>query len=307
MSNLSNFKAGYAAILGKPNVGKSTLLNQVLDFDLSIVTPKPQTTRKKVIGILNSETFQVIFIDTPGIIEPRYSLQKIMMRYIRTAMEDADVLLYMVDASETHPDYMVDASETHPEREEMKVGVEKQDKPMILLINKIDLIQKDRILPLIETYKKIYPFKEIIPVSALNKDGMDQTVQEVVRLLPQNPPYYPSDYVTDQQERFFVAEIIREKVFLRYGEEIPYSTHVDIEEFREREGRKDYIRAAIYVEKNSQKGILIGREGRALKKVGELARKEMETFLNRPVFLELFVKVSENWRRKDDTLRELGY
>jgi GTP-binding protein Era len=219
-----------------------------------------------------------------------------MMRYIRTAMEDADVLLYMVDASETHP-----------EREEMKVGVEKQDKPMILLINKIDLIQKDRILPLIETYKKIYPFKEIIPVSALNKDGMDQTVQEVVRLLPQNPPYYPSDYVTDQQERFFVAEIIREKVFLRYGEEIPYSTHVDIEEFREREGRKDYIRAVIYVEKNSQKGILIGREGRALKKVGELARKEMETFLNRPVFLELFVKVSENWRRKDDTLRELGY
>jgi GTP-binding protein Era len=279
MSNLSNFKAGYAAILGKPNVGKSTLLNQVLDFDLSIVTPKPQTTRKKVIGILNSETFQVIFIDTPGIIEPRYSLQKIMMRYIRTAMEDADVLLYMVDASETH----------------------------ILLINKIDLIQKDRILPLIETYKKIYPFKEIIPVSAIGKDGLDQTVQEVVRLLPQNPPYYPSDYVTDQHERFFVAEIIREKVFLRYGEEIPYSTHVDIEEFREREGRKDYIRATIYVEKNSQKGILIGREGRALKKVGELARKEMETFLNRPVFLELFVKVSENWRKNDDTLRELGY
>jgi GTP-binding protein Era len=238
MSNLSNFKAGYAAILGKPNVGKSTLLNQVLDFDLSIVTPKPQTTRKKVIGILNSETFQVIFIDTPGIIEPRYSLQKIMMRYIRTAMEDADVLLYMVDASETHP----------------------EDKPVILLINKIDLIQKDRILPLIETYKKIYPFKEIIPVSAIGKDGLDQTVQEVVRLLPQNPPYYPSDYVTDQHERFFVAEIIREKVFLRYGEEIPYSTHVDIEEFREREGRKDYIRATIYVEKNSQKGILIGRD-----------------------------------------------
>jgi GTP-binding protein Era len=268
----------------------------LLDFDLSIVTPKPQTTRKKIIGILNSKTFQVIFIDTPGIIEPRYSLQKIMMKYIRTAMEDADILLYMVDASEDHP-----------EREKIKVSVEKQDKPVILLINKIDLIQKDRLLPLIEKYKNIYPFREIIPVSALRKDGLDQTVQEVVRLLPSNPPYYPSDYVTDQQERFFVAEIIREKVFLRYGEEIPYSTHVDIEEFREREGRKDYIRATIYVEKNSQKGILIGRDGHALKKVGELSRKEMETFLNRPVFLELFVKVSENWRKKDDTLRELGY
>lgn len=296
MSNHSNFKSGYAAILGKPNVGKSTLLNGILDFDLSIVTPKPQTTRKKVIGILNKETCQVIFIDTPGIIEPRYSLQKIMMRYIRTAMEDADVLLYMVDASEAHP-----------EKEEVRVRVERQDKPVILLINKIDLIQKDRLLPLIEMYRNIYPFKEIIPVSALRKDGLDGTVQAVVRLLPENPPYYPSDYVTDQQERFFVAEIIREKVFLRYGEEIPYSTHVEIEEFREREGRKDYIRATIYVEKNSQKGILIGRDGQALKKVGELARKEMETFLDRPVFLDLFVKVSENWRRKDDTLRDLGY
>lgn len=293
---IPGFRAGYAAILGKPNVGKSTLLNQILDFDLSIVTPKPQTTRKKVIGILNSETYQVIFIDTPGIIKPRYSLQKIMMKYIRIAMEDADILLYMVDASEAHQ-----------EREEVRVRVEKQDKPVILLINKIDLIQKDRLLPLIEMYNTIYPFKEIIPVSALRKDGLDQTVQSVVRFIPQNPPYYPSDYVTDQQERFFVGEIIREKVFLRYGEEIPYSTHVEIEEFREREGRKDYIRATIYVEKNSQKGILIGRDGHALKKVGELARKEIETFLNRPVFLELFVKVSENWRKKDDTLRELGY
>lgn len=293
---IPGFRAGYAAILGKPNVGKSTLLNQILDFDLSIVTPKPQTTRKKVIGILNSELYQVIFVDTPGIIEPRYSLQKIMMKYIRIAMEDADVLLYMVDASETHP-----------EGEEVRVRVEKQDKPVILLINKIDLIQKDRLLPLIENYKNIYPFREIIPVSALRKDGLDQTVQSVVRLLPQNPPYYPSDYVTDQQERFFVAEIIREKVFLRYGEEIPYSTHVEIEEFREREGRKDYIRATIHVEKYSQKGILIGRDGHALKKVGELARKEMETFLNRLVFLELFVKVSENWRKKEDTLRDLGY
>jgi GTP-binding protein Era len=292
----TEFKAGYVAIIGKTNVGKSTLLNQMLNFKLSIVTPKPQTTRKRVIGILNGEDYQIVFIDTPGIIDPRYSLQEIMMKYIRAAMKDADVLLYMIDVSISHP-----------VTEEVKDRIEPLGKPVILLLNKIDLVHKPMLLSIIDEYQKIYPFEAIIPISALKNDGLDRVIQEVVRLLPTNPPYYPSDYITYQQERFFVSEIIREKVFYLYGEEIPYSTHVEIEEFKEREKGKDYIRATIYVERDSQKGILIGKKGQALRRVGELARKEIEAFLNRPVFLELFVKVSEDWRKKEGKLRELGY
>jgi GTP-binding protein Era len=296
MKESTDFKAGYVAIIGKTNVGKSTLLNQMLKFKLSIVTPKPQTTRKRVIGILNGENYQIIFIDTPGIIDPRYSLQEIMMRYIKAAMKDADVLLYMTDVSISHP-----------VTEDVKDRIEPLGKPVILLLNKIDLVHKPSLLSIIDEYQKIYPFEAIIPISALKNDGLDRVIQEVVRLLPTNPPYYPSDYITYQQERFFVSEIIREKVFYLYGEEIPYSTHVEIEEFKEREKGKDYIRATIYVERDSQKGILIGKKGQALRRVGELARKEIEAFLNRPVFLELFVKVSEDWRKKEGKLREMGY
>lgn len=289
-----DFKAGYVSIIGKTNVGKSTLVNQLLRFKLSIVTPKPQTTRKRVIGILNGEGYQIIFIDTPGIIEPRYTLQEIMMKYVRRAMEDADVILYMVDVSIAHP--VEDVKE--------RVRVEK---PVLLLLNKIDLVRKDMLLSIIDEYSKAYPFEGIIPISALKNDGLDRVINEIIRLLPQSPPYYPSDYITPDQERFFVAEIIREKVFLLYGEEVPYSTHVEVEEFREREKGKDYIRATIYVEKESQKGILIGKSGHALKRVGREARQEIEGFLGRPVFLELFVKVSEGWRKKEGRLRELGY
>jgi GTP-binding protein Era len=295
MKEPTDFRAGYVAIIGKTNVGKSTLLNQILNFKLSIVTPKPQTTRKKVIGILNGENYQIIFIDTPGIIEPKYTLQQIMMKYVKTAMEDADVLLYMVDVSR------------HEIIDEVKEKAEPLGKPVILLLNKIDLIRKPMLLSIIDEYRKVYPFEAIIPISALENDGLDRVIQEVVKLLPLHPPYYPSDYITYQQERFFVAEIIREKVFFLYGEEIPYSTHIEIEEFKERQKGKDYIRATIYVEKDSQKGILIGKKAQALKRVGELARKEIEAFLDRPVFLELFVKVSEDWRKKEGKLRELGY
>ncbi|NOX36907.1 MAG: GTPase Era [Calditrichaeota bacterium] len=291
-----DFKAGYVAILGRPNVGKSTLLNQILKFKLSIVTPKPQTTRKRVLGILNGENYQIIFIDTPGIIEPRYNLQKVMMKYVRNAMEDADVLLYMVDASRPTEDL-----------EAVKERIEPVGKPVILALNKVDLVRKDTLLPMIDQYRKIYPFEAIVPISALKNDGVDRLLREIVRLLPQSPPYYPSDYITPEQERFFVAEIIREKIFLLYGEEIPYSTHVEIEEFKERPEQKDYIRAIIYVEKPSQKGILIGKQGQALKKVGQYAREEIEAFLGRPVFLELFVKVNEDWRKKDTKLRRLGF
>ncbi len=296
MEKPENFKSGYVAILGRPNVGKSTLLNQLLKMKLSIVTPKPQTTRKKVLGILNGENFQIIFIDTPGIIDPTYNLQKVMMKYVRHAIEDADVVIYMVDASAPHQHF-----------EEVQEHLNGVEKPVVLLLNKIDRVKKDQLLPMIDGYRQIHPFRAIIPISALKGDGLDRVIPELVKLLPEGHPYYPSDYITPEQERFFVAEIIREKIFLLYGEEIPYATHVEIEEFKERPGHKDYIRAVIYVEKNSQKGILIGKQGQALKRVGQLAREEIEVFLGRPVYLELFVKVNEDWRKSDSKIRRLGY
>jgi len=296
METIQGFKSGYVAILGRPNVGKSTLLNQMLKMKLSIVTPKPQTTRKKVLGILNGENYQIVFIDTPGIIDPKYNLQKVMMKYVRHAIDDADVVLYMVDASAPRQNF--DEVETHLQ------GVEK---PVILVLNKVDLVKKDQLLPMMDAYRQMHDFKALIPISALKGDGVDRVVDELVKLLPEGHPYYPSDYVTPEQERFFVVEIIREKIFLLYGEEIPYSTHVEIEEFKERPGHKDYIRAVIYVEKNSQKGILIGKQGQALKRVGQLAREEIEAFLGRPVYLELFVKVNEDWRKSDTKIRRLGY
>ncbi|GAB4536631.1 MAG: GTPase Era [Thermodesulfovibrionia bacterium] len=291
----SSFKSGYVSIIGKTNVGKSTLLNQLLGLKLSIVTPKPQTTRRRVIGILNGDGYQIVFIDTPGIIEPRYTLQEVMMRYVKMAMEDADIILYMVDVS-------MDKS-----LKDVGEGLRQLYKPVILLLNKIDLIQKDSLLPLIDRYNKVYPFDAIIPISAIKGDGLERVVNELTRLLPEGHPYYPTDYITPTEERFFVSEIIREKVFLLYGEEVPYSIHVEIEEFKERQKGKDYIRAIIYVERESQKGILIGKGGEALKRVGKEARQEIEGFLGRPVFLELFVKVSENWRKKEARLREFGY
>jgi GTP-binding protein Era len=296
MDSYQNFRAGYVALVGRPNVGKSTLLNQLLKMKLSIVTHKPQTTRKKVLGILSGENYQIVFIDTPGIIEPKYNLQKVMMKYVRSAMEDADVIVYLVDASSTRKDF-----------EEIGEQIAPLEKPVILVLNKIDLVKKDDLLPLIDAYRSLYDFRAIVPISALKGDGLDDLVKEIVQNLPYNPPYYPPDYVTDQQERFFVSEIIREKIFQLYGEEIPYSCHVQIEEFKENPGRKDFIRAIIYVERLSQKGILIGKKGQALKRVGELARQEIEAFLGRPVYLELYVKVMEDWRKKESKLRRLGY
>ncbi len=296
METIQGFKSGYVAILGRPNVGKSTLLNQMLKMKLSIVTPKPQTTRKKVLGILNGENYQIIFMDTPGIIDPKYNLQKVMMKYVRNAIADADVILYMVDASVPRQHF-----------EEIQEHLQGVQKPVILVLNKVDLVKKDQLLPLIDAFRQIHEFQAIIPISALKGDGVERVIDEIVQVLPEGHPYYPSDYVTPEQERFFVAEIIREKIFLLYGEEIPYSTHVEIEEFKERPGHKDYIRAVIYVEKNSQKGILIGKQGQALKRVGQMAREEIEAFLGRPVYLELFVKVNEDWRRNEAKIRRLGY
>jgi GTP-binding protein Era len=293
----TDFRSGYVAVIGLPNVGKSTLLNQLLHYKISIVSKKPQTTRKNVLGILNGQDYQVVFTDTPGILQPRYSLQEIMLKYIKSAISDADVLVYMIDLS--------DRRQTPPEIKKQLELV--QGKAVILALNKIDLLEKRQLLPLITQYSGLYDFKAVIPVSAEKNDGLGRLVEEVVENLPFGHPYYPTDYISDQQERFFVAEIIREKIFKFYGEEIPYSSHVEIEEFKERKGAKDYIRAAILVEKPTQKGIMIGKQGQALKRVGLLARKEIEVFLDRPVFLELFVKVTEDWRRKEEQLRRLGY
>jgi GTP-binding protein Era len=292
------FKAGYVAVIGYPNAGKSTLLNHILGQKLSIVTDKPQTTRKNVLGILNAPDYQIVFIDTPGLLDPRYNLQKMMMKFARNAIRDADIIVFVQDVS----------VKKHNPEEVAEILGDTKGKPVILALNKIDLL-KDRkeVLPLIEVYKAAYPFKSIVPISAEYNDGIADLLQEMINLLPFSPPFYPSDYITDQQERFFVAEIIREKIFKLYSKEIPYATHVEIEEFEEKEHGKDYIRAVIYVERSTQKQILIGKNGSALKRVGTYARQDIERFLGRPVFLELFVKVSPDWRKKDSLLKQLGY
>jgi len=290
------FKAGYAAIIGRPNAGKSTLMNALLDIKLSIISAKPQTTRRRILGILNREDMQVIFIDTPGLLKPRYVLQQKMMEQVERALLDADVLLLITDVSVKH----------HPEEIDLRT-INRRGVPVLLLLNKIDLLPKADLLNLIEQYRKFYPFKTIIPVSALKADGLDILNRELARYLPLSPPYYPQDVITDQPERFFIAEIIREKIFRRFYQEIPYSTEVVVEDFKERAHSKDYIYAIIMVERKTQKGIIIGKGGEALKKIGAEARKDIRELLGRDVFLELRVKVNEDWRRKDFKLKKLGY
>ena len=292
-----NFKAGYVALIGRPNVGKSTLMNAFLGQKLSIVTPKPQTTRHRVLGILSGEDYQMIFLDTPGLLIPRYKLQETMVKAARSAIEEADVLLFMIEPED----------KISPANRSILSDLIQTKKPTILTINKIDLIEKDKLLPIIEDYSRNFNLTSIIPISALKADGLDKLRQLLIDNLPVGFPFYPPDTITDQPERFFVAEIIREKIFQKYGEEIPYSTTVTVEEFKERDQGKDYIRAVIYVERNSQKGIIIGKQGAALKRVGQVAREEIELFLGRPVYLELFVKVKEKWRQKEAILREFGY
>ncbi len=292
-----DFKAGYVALIGRPNVGKSTLMNALLGQKLSIVTPKPQTTRHRVLGILTEPDHQIIFLDTPGLMTPRYKLQEKMVKAAKTAITEADVLLVMIEPEET----ISEANRT------ILSEIMLTKKPIILAINKIDLIEKDRLLPMIAAYAEAFRLEEIIPISALKADGLDRLHQLLIKYLPIGLPFYPEDMITDQPERFFVAELIREKIFEKYGEEIPYSTAVAIEEFRERDQGKDYIRAVIYVERDSQKAIVIGKQGMALKQVGQIARQEIELFLGRPVYLELFVKVKEKWRQNETVLRELGF
>jgi GTP-binding protein Era len=288
------FKSGYVAIIGKPNVGKSTLLNSILKYKLSIISPKPQTTRHRVLGILNGEGFQALFLDTPGMIKPAYPLQKLMQREIRSALEDADMILFMIEPKDL------------PDENEKKTIQPLLKKPSILVINKIDLVDKREILPIIEEYSQM-GFKEIFPISALHNDGVEDLKKGIIENLPTGEPFYPQDQLTERPERFFVAEIIREAIFTHYGEEIPYSTTVEIDEFKERGRAKDYIKAIIYTERDSQKAILIGKDGRALKRVGSMARNNIENFLSRGVFLELWVKVKEAWRHDEPFIKDKIY
>lgn len=291
-----NFRCGYVSIIGKPNVGKSTLLNAFLREKLSIVTPKPQTTRHRILGILSEEEYQIIFLDTPGIITPKYQLQSQMVKLSYQAIKEADIVLLLAETKHIEEVIcdLLSKLNTFPEN-------------TILVINKIDLISKDSLLPSIEKAKKLYDFKHIIPISALLNDGIELLLKLIVKLLPEHVPFYPPEVLTVHPERFFVSEIIREKVFTLYGEEIPYFTTVFIEEFKERTGKKDYIRAGVYVERASQRGILIGKKGAALKKLGSLARTDIESLLGREVYLELWVKIKKGWRKDARILKELGY
>lgn len=294
-----DFRCGYVTIIGDPNVGKSTLMNGLLGQKISIVTNKPQTTRHRVLGILSTDGYQMIFLDTPGIIRPRYLLHEVMMQCATSAIADADVLLFMIDAT----DPKTGGDLAHEEAFRKLSGF---NKPVFLVINKVDIVEKAGLLPVIDFYAKAFPFREIIPVSALRLDGTADLVGSLVPLLPVHPPLYPIDIVSEQSERFFVGEIIREKIFLTTKEEVPYSTTVDIVEFKEREAGKTFISADIYVERESQKGILIGKQGSALKNIGQRARKDVEVFLGRPVFLELHVKVRQ-WKGDQKWLDRLGY
>lgn len=291
-----SFRAGYVALIGRPNVGKSTLLNSLLDFKLSIVTSKPQTTRKKVLGILNDEKHQVIFFDTPGIIQPNYDLQTKMVEYIKEAIRDADLTCLMTDMS-------ADPRELHSLTEKLLSANE----PAIIVLNKIDLASQAKVEKLQQNFQEFFAHSKCYPISARNGKGIENLLTAIQSYLPQHPPYFPQDHLSEANERFFIAEIIREKIFEFYHKEIPYSCHVEIENMREKKGRKDFIQAVIYVDQPSQKGILIGKGGQSLKKIGEVSRRDIETFLGRQVYLEIYVKVLKNWRKKMSTLRKLGF
>ncbi|MDP1677412.1 MAG: GTPase Era [Bacteroidota bacterium] len=296
----NTFRSGYVALIGEPNVGKSTLLNSLLKQKISIVTNKPQTTRHKILGILNGDDHQIVFLDTPGIIKPKYLLQEMMMHFASSAVADADVVLLLVDAEKVK-------NKEYDKNNEAIEKIKAANKTTFLVINKIDLLKKQELLPMLADLQSMFPFDEIIPISALTNFNTNELVSTLLKFIPVNPPYFDTEIVSDAQERFFVSEMIREKIFELYEQEIPYSTTVDIIEFKEREKGKYYIAADIVIERNSQKGILIGKQGSALKRLGSVSRRSIETFLGHAVFLELHVKVREDWRGNQNWLDRFGY
>ena len=291
-------KAGFVNIVGNPNVGKSTLMNQLVGKRISIATFKAQTTRHRIMGIVNTPEMQIVFSDTPGVLKPNYKLQESMLAFSESALQDADVLLYVTDVVE-NPEKNMDFLEK----------VQKMDIPVLLLINKIDELKTDSqqaLASIVERWHSLLPKAEILPISAKNKFGVDMLLKRIQELLPESPAYFDKDQLTDKPARFFVSEIIREKILLYYDKEIPYSVEVSVERFKE-DDRHIHINAIIYVERDSQKGIIIGHQGVALKKVSTEARKSLEKFFDKPIFLEIFVKVDKDWRSSERELNNFGY
>lgn len=288
-------KSGFVNIVGNPNVGKSTLMNALVGERISIITSKAQTTRHRILGIVNGDDFQIVYSDTPGVLKPNYRLQESMLKFSRSALTDADVLLYVTDVYDTYE-----------KNEDFVEKVNFNTAPLLLIINKIDLIDQEKLEVLVAKWKSVMPRAEIYPVSAIEKFNIEPLFKRIKELLPESPPFFEKDQLTDKPARFFVNEIIREKILLNYEKEIPYSVEVEVEQFIDEE-RLIRISAVIYAERDSQKGILIGHGGKSLKKVGTEARKDLEVFFDKKVFLELFVKVEKDWRNKDMKLRGFGY
>ncbi len=292
---MATHKAGYVNIIGNPNVGKSTLMNALLGEQLSITTPKAQTTRHRILGIYNEPELQIVFSDTPGVIKPAYALQESMMDFVRTTFEDADVFLYMIEPGEKElkdPDLF----------EKLK----RIDTPMIVLVNKIDKTTQEDLESVVSYWAEQFPKAQVLAISALNKFNLDALLLTLKDLLPESPPFFDKENLSDRDERFFVSEMVREQILLNYKKEIPYSVEVRVEEFIEDE-TIIRIRAVIYVERDSQKGIIIGHQGNAIKRVGIGARKRMQAFFKKQIHIELFVKVDKEWRSKEDQLKKFGY
>jgi GTPase len=288
-------KSGFVNIIGNPNVGKSTIMNALVGERLSIITSKAQTTRHRIMGIVNGEDFQIVYSDTPGILKPSYKLQEVMLKFVDNAFTDADIILYVTDVVET------------AEKNEKYLGkLNKLKIPVIVLINKIDLIDQEKLESLTESWHELLPKAEILPVSAIKSVNLGLLFDKILKILPEAPPYYPKDALTDKSERFFAAEIIREKILMNYKKEIPYSIEVEIESYKEEQGI-NRIRAVIYVMRDSQKGIIIGHQGKMIKKTGTEAREDIERFINKKVYLELFVKVRKDWRDQSSQLKKFGY
>lgn len=288
-------KSGFVNIIGNPNVGKSTLMNELVGERLSIITSKAQTTRHRIMGIVNGDDFQIVYSDTPGILEPAYKLQESMLKFVNTALSDADVLLYVTDVIESpekHEVYLKKIVDIHI--------------PVILLINKTDLTDNIKLDEICKSWKERLPKAEILPVSALKQINLDVLFDKILDKLPEGPEFYPKDILTDKPERFFVAEIVREKILLNYKKEIPYSIEVEVESYKDEE-KIVRIRTIIYVSRKSQKGIIIGHRGESIKKVGIEARKDIEAFVGKQVFLELFVKINKDWRENPQQLKRFGY
>lgn len=297
---MENFRAGFVAIVGRPNVGKSTLLNNIIGTKISIVSPKPQTTRIRILGVKHLKDAQIVFLDTPGIQRGKDLLTKSVVESAVASIEDADIVMMLIEA---------DSGWTNEDRQIVQNYIAKLKKPTILVINKIDKIQRDLVLPLIDESTKIYSFDEIVPISALKNINIDELINTIKRYLPESPPLFPEDQITDMPLKLYIGEIIREKVFFNTHDEIPYSVAVEVESVREGDINKDilFIDANVYVEKENHKGIIIGKKGSMLKKIGTQARQELELLLNKRIVLNLHVKVKERWKEDLKLLRLLGY